>query len=142
MSKEQQSLWENPILRGVLAIVLGFIIGSAVNIAIVILSVNVMPLPEGVDMKNLAEHTDKLTTGHWIFAFTAHALGTLVGAFVAAKLALNNRMKYAYAVGILFLFGGIANVISLKPTLIFKVIDLALAYIPMGWLGGRMATKS
>ncbi len=39
-----------PILRNVLAVVLGFVAGSAVNMAIVTAGPVVIPLPEGVDL--------------------------------------------------------------------------------------------
>ncbi|WP_317129918.1 hypothetical protein [Psychroflexus aestuariivivens] len=41
------------ILRNILAIVLGLIIGSAVNMGLVILGPSVIAPPEGVDMTNM-----------------------------------------------------------------------------------------
>lgn len=39
--------------------------------------------------------------------FLPHALGTLIGAFVAAKLAANHHMKFAMGIGVSFLIGGL-----------------------------------
>jgi hypothetical protein len=51
-------------------------------------------------------------------------------------------MKFALAIGVLFLIGGIAVNYLLPGPLWFSVIDLVIAYIPMAYLGGRIAIKS
>tara|TARA_B110000046_G_C12990002_1_gene397415 strand:- start:686 stop:859 length:174 start_codon:yes stop_codon:yes gene_type:complete len=38
----------------------------------------------------------------YVFPFLAHALGTLVGAFVAALTAATHKMKFAIAIGCFF----------------------------------------
>ena len=43
---------------------------------------------------------------NFVFPFLAHALGTLAGAFVAAKIAASHKMRFALAIGFLFLLGG------------------------------------
>ncbi len=48
-------------------------------------------------------------------------------------------MKFAIAVGVFFLFGGIMAVKLYGGPIWFAVIDLMLAYLPMGWLGARLA---
>ena len=45
---------------------------------------------------------------------------------------------FAMIVGIGFLIGGIINVINLPAPAWFSALDLIAAYIPMGWLGGRL----
>jgi hypothetical protein len=45
-------------------------------------------------------------------------------------------------VGVFFLAGGISAVIMLGGPLWFKVADLLLAYIPMGFLGATLAGKT
>ena len=79
---------------------------------------------------------------HFIMPFLAHALGTFVGAFFAAMIAARHKMKFAIAIGILFLMGGISMVISLSTSpLWFAFVDLVLAYIPIAYLGGKLAIK-
>ena len=70
--------------------------------------------------------------------FLAHALGTLAGAFVAAKLAVSHQMKYAIGIGVFFLLGGLANIFMLPSPTWFTVLDLGVAYIPMGLLAGKL----
>jgi len=132
----------NPILRNILAVVAGLIIGSAMNMGLIMLSSSVIPPPEGVDvtnMESLKASMHLFEPKHFIFPFLAHALGTLTGAAVAAMIAASHNMKFALGIGAFFLIGGIANVFMLPAPTWFVVTDLVLAYIPMGWLGGRLA---
>lgn len=131
----------NPILKNVLAVIAGVIIGGLVNGGLVQLGYSVIPLPEGaeVDPEKFAEAVKLFEAKHFIFPFLAHALGTLVGAFTVAKLAANNKMKFALGIGFFFLLGGITAVYMFGGPLWFKALDLIVAYVPMGWLGGKLA---
>jgi hypothetical protein len=71
--------------------------------------------------------------------FLAHALGTFVGAFIAAKIAATSKMIIAIAIGIVFMIGGIMMVMMLPSPLWFDATDLVLAYIPMAYLGAKLA---
>jgi hypothetical protein len=48
-------------------------------------------------------------------------------------------MTLALAVGGLHLMGGIAAAFMIPAPVWFVVLDLTLAYLPMAWLGGRLA---
>ncbi len=76
-----------------------------------------------------------------MFPFLAHAIGTLVGAFIAALIAVNHKMKFALAIGIFFLIGGIINVMMLPSPIWFAILDIVGAYIPMAWIGGNLLKK-
>lgn len=131
----------NPILKNTLAIIAGFVLGSIVNMGIIMISGSIIPPPEGADvttMEGLLESMHLFEPKHFILPFLAHALGTLTGAFLAAKIASNHKMKFALAIGLLFLAGGIANVIMLPSPLWFSIVDLAGAYIPMAYLAGKL----
>lgn len=132
----------NPILKNILAVVAAVIIGSVVNMLLVNAGPMVIPPPEGADittMEGLKETMHLFKPRNFLFPFLAHALGTLVGAFVVAKFAANNNMKFALAIGALFLIGGIIMVVSVPSPLWFTILDLAGAYLPMGWLGWKLA---
>lgn len=134
----------HPILKNILAVIAGIAIGSFVNSSIVSVSGSLIPLPEGVDpndIESIKASIHLFETKHFILPFLAHALGTLVGAFVAAKLAVTNKMSYAIGIGVFFLLGGIFMVIYVPSPIGFTILDLAVAYIPMGYLGGKLATK-
>ena len=131
----------NPIIRNIAAVVIGLVIGSFVNMGIIMLSPLVIPPPAGVnpaDMESLRNSMHLFETKHFIFPFLAHALGTLVGAFIAAKIATSHKMKFALGIGAFFMLGGITNAFMLPSPIWFITLDLVGAYIPMGWLGGKL----
>jgi len=132
----------NPILKNVLAVIAGVLGGGLLNSLLVNIGPNVIALPEGVDLSTTEGFKAAMPlfeAKHFIFPFLAHALGTLFGAYVAARLAANNKMKFALGVGVFFLLGGITAVMMFGGPLWFKALDLIIAYIPMGWLGGKLA---
>lgn len=133
----------NPILRNILAIIAGIVVGSAINMGIIMISGSLIPPPEGVnpaDMESLKASMHLFQPKHFLMPFLAHALGTLVGAMVAALLAANNKIRLAFVIGIFFLAGGIANVMMLPSPLWFTILDLGLAYIPMSYLGYKASS--
>ena len=133
----------NPILKNILAVFAGFIGGSIINKGLINLGHKLLPV-EGLDPNNmtqLAEVMPTLEPKYFIFPFLAHALGTLVGAFIAYKIAATHKMKFALGVGLIFLiFGIMVSFIIPAPTW-FVATDIILAYIPMAWLGGKLAAK-
>lgn len=132
----------NPILRNVLAVITGLIVGSAVNMLLVTLGPSVVPPPEGADvttMEGLRASMHLFQPQHFIMPFLAHALGTFAGALVCALIAVKHKIVLALVIGLFFLIGGIINVVSLPAPAWFSIADLLLAYIPMAWLGGRLA---
>ena len=86
-------------------------------------------------------HKDLVEPQHLLFPWLAHALGTLVGAAIAARLAAKHHLLMAMVVGLFFLAGGIYMAIIAPAPLWFIVADLALAYLPMAYLGAKLAGK-
>lgn len=100
---------------------------------------------EGVDtndMDALAAVMPTLSFEFFIFPFLAHALGTLVGALIAGSIAANNKMKFSLIIGGLFLLGGIMVNFMLPGPTWFAFADIALAYLPMAWIGGKLALRA
>ena len=65
----------------------------------------------------------------------------LVGAIVAALIAARSKMYMAIFVGAFFLAGGIYMVYMVPSPTWFIVLDLVVAYIPMAWLGAKIAGR-
>ncbi len=134
----------HPILRNTLAVLAGVVVGSIVNIGLIQLGPALIPPPAGGDvssMEGLAATMHLFEPKHFVFPFLAHALGTFAGAWTAARLAAGKRLMLGLLIGVFFLAGGIASVLSLPSPVWFTVLDLGLAYIPMGYLAGRLAEK-
>lgn len=131
------------ILRNILSLVVGWAVGSFVNMGLIKTGHSIFPIP-GIDpdnMEAMAEMMPTLGLKHFIFPFLAHALGTLVGAIIAGLIAATGKMRFSLAVGIVFLIGGIiVNYMLTGPTW-FVIVDLVIAYIPMAWIGGKIALK-
>ena len=111
---------------------------------IVILGPSVIPPPAGVDVTNaesIASSMHLFEAKHFLAPFLAHALGTLVGAMVAWFVAGDRKALMAWIVGAFFLAGGIyASTVIPAPTW-FMAADILLAYLPMVWLGMKLAGR-
>ncbi|TXF87641.1 hypothetical protein FUA23_18245 [Neolewinella aurantiaca] len=133
----------HPLLRKTLAVLAGWIGGSAVNMGLIQLGHRLHPI-SGVDpndMEALAEIMPTLSPGYFVFPFLAHALGTLVGAAIAASIVSTGKLRVALVVGVIFFIGGIAVNFILPGPLWFAVVDLVVAYFPMAWLGFKIAER-
>jgi len=134
----------HPIVRNILAVIAGAFIGSLVNGSLIMMSSFIIPPPNGADVtteEGLKAAMHLFEPKHFIMPFLAHAIGTLIGAVVAVAIAANNKMKMAIIVGVLFLMGGIANVLMLPAPMWFNILDLVAAYFPMAYLAGKIMIK-
>jgi len=129
----------NPIVRNVLAIISGLVAGSLVNMGLINIGPSVVPLPEGADMsttESFRESIKLFAPVNFLFPFLAHAMGTLSGAFITARIAASRQLMQAMVIGVFFLIGGTMMVNMVGGPMWFNVTDLGLAYIPMAYLGG------
>jgi hypothetical protein len=133
------------VLRLIIATVLGFAAGSAVNMGLILVSGSVIPPPAGADVtttEGLKASMHLMEPKHFLFPFLAHALGTMAGAFVATLLTPDRSRGPAYVVGALFFFGGCAAAYMLPAPAWFNAVDLLLAYGPPTLLGHLLAARS
>ena len=131
----------HPILKDILAVIAGAIIGSLVNGAIIMISGSIIPPPTGLDItteEGLKAGMHLLEPKHFIFPFLAHAIGTFVGAYIAARLGAH-KMVLAIIIGLFFLMGGIWMVMIVPSPLWFTIVDLAGAYLPIAYFAGKIA---
>jgi hypothetical protein len=136
------------VLRNILAVIVGLVVGGAVNMSLIMLGPSIIPPPPGVDATNtqsLIANIHLFQPRHFVFPFLAHALGTLAGALTAFLIAGSYKRVFAYVIGVVTLAGGIAAACMIPAPMWFMVLDLVVAYIPMAWLatviGGRMSSK-
>ncbi|MEO5585875.1 MAG: hypothetical protein ABIQ75_10505 [Flavobacteriales bacterium] len=135
----------HPILRNVLAVLAGLVLGSIVNMGLIVLGSSLLSPPPGVDVNDIAsinEHIGEYATIQFLVPFLAHSLGVLVGAFLTTKLAATRQLALSLIIGAFFLLGGIMAVRMIPNAPIwFSALDLVVAYLPMAWLGHRLAAK-
>ena len=136
--------WISKIRRGVLGVVIGCLIGGQLNMWIINHSTDFIPAPEGADVKTVEGLNKSIylfEPKHFLMPFLAHALGTLVAAFLAGLIANHARKRVAMFPGVLFFIGGAAAVSMIPAPMWFNVTDLVCAYIPMAMLGYWLSTQ-
>lgn len=129
------------MIKNILAVLLGVVIGGVVNMGIVLLGPLLVPPPAGVDMTTVEGMTagmELLGPQHFLAPFTAHALGTFVGALTTCLVVVSHRTALVYLVGGFYLIGGIVASTMIPAPLWFILLDLVVAYIPMAWLALRI----
>ena len=132
------------ILRNIGSLVLGIIVGLIVNYSIITIGNMIIIPPVAEDIttpEGLKAAMPFFTWKDFIFPFLAHALGTFVGAAIAALVAADSKMKFALTTGFFFLMGSVANMVLLPAPVWFSILDFVLAYVPMAYLGWLMVDK-
>ena len=130
------------MVRNIIAVIAGILIGSVVNGFLINIDDLIIPLPEGLDnttLEGINAAMPLMEPKHFILPFVAHAAGALVGALVASLVAISHRFAISMGIGAFFLLGGIVAVAMSAAPLWFEAVDLIFAYIPMGWLGWKIA---
>lgn len=119
-------------------------IGGYANGTLIKYSSQIIPPPVGCDLsteQGLLHAMSIMEPKHFIIPFLAHALGTLISSFLVTWLVEGKGLLRALLVGFIFMFGGAYMVFILPSPLWFDALDLGLAYIPMAWLGYKLALR-
>ncbi|MBK9282792.1 MAG: hypothetical protein IPM51_00565 [Sphingobacteriaceae bacterium] len=135
----------NPIVRNIIAVIIGVLAGGSLNMGIIMISGKIIPPPHGADvttMEGLVASMHLFEPKHFLMPFLAHALGSFAGAAIAALIAATHKMKFAISIGCWYLLGGTINVFMLPSPTWFNITDLALAYIPMAFIAGKLFIKN
>lgn len=131
--------------KSTLIFVGALLVGAVVNMLLVKLGTTIIPPPPGADVSTPEELEKSMALfqgKHFITPWLAHALGTLVGSFVVSRWSAERNMFRALLIGTIFFLGGAYMIYQIPSTpLWFKFADLAGAYFPMAWLGGRLASR-
>lgn len=133
------------IVRNILAVILGFIIGNIVNMAVITAGHAILPPPQGFDgssLEGVASTIHLLRPADFVVPFIAHSLGPFVGVLTAMFIAASGRKMIAVILGCIFLAAGIAANIMIPAPIWFEAIDLILAYVPTAFLGWKLSGKA
>lgn len=120
------------------------IIGGLVNGFIINNSSYLISPPAGSDLKTeegLIAAMAVMEPKHFLMPFLAHAVGTFIAALLITWLLDGKKIISALLAGFIFLTGGMIMVFKLPSPLWFDAVDLGLAYIPMAWLGYKLALR-
>lgn len=128
------------MLRNVIAALVGFLVGSALNMALIQLNMHVLfPMPEGMDMNDPEQFNafvSTLPTAAFLVVILAHQAQSFVGAWVAARLSHSHPMRIAMLIGMLSLAGGIMAMMMIEGPE-WMVVELPL-YIAVAWVAGKI----
>lgn len=113
-------------------------VGACVNMGIITFGGQLIPPPSGVnsaDVNSIAENMHSFGPIHFLYPFLAHAVGTLVGAYLVVRF-VAPQYKFVLALFVVgfFLLGGVMMVMMLPSPIWVNILDLGVAYIPMGYL--------
>lgn len=130
----------NPILRNILAVVVGVVLCMLLNGLLLGVQMQLIGTPDGFSPNDPGTFV-LLGPKHYAAPFLAHSVPSLVGALLASLLAANSHRTMALVVGFVHLLGGIAAAFMIPAPTWFIAADLLLAYLPMAWLGWKLSRR-
>lgn len=135
---------KNKFFKRAINFIIAIIAGMGLNMVIIMLSGNIVPPPEGADLKTmegLKAAMPLMQPIHFLMPFLAHALGTMLAALIVVLRVDAYHQKFAIGAGLIFFTAGALNVYLLPAPFWFNVLDLIGAYLPMAFIGYLLARK-
>jgi hypothetical protein len=128
------------ILRSVLAVIVGAIVGGVVTFIVELPGIFLYPPPEGVDYQDAAAMTAWMKTlpaQAMALVLAAWTIGAFAGAFTAAKIARSGKMVVAVIVSLISLAAAAYYIQAYEhPSWMW----VSVALLPLaGLLGGTLA---
>jgi len=130
------------MVRNILAVIAGLVVGMVVNIAFVMVNLALFPMPEGTDMNDptaFAGYVETLPATAFILVLAAHLGQSFVGGWVAARLGASRPVLLALIVGVFTLLGGIANAMQV-PMPAWMYVEFPL-YLVVAWAAGVLEAR-
>ncbi len=127
--------------KQILAVIVGVIVGGFTIYGIESINMVRFPWPEDLSMEDkeaFAEYVSSLPVDAFITVIIAHLVGSFIAGFVCSKITPNKKLLLGTICGVLFLAGGIMNLVMIPHPLWFMVADL-LVFVPFAWLGAKLA---
>jgi hypothetical protein len=129
--------------RSILALVFGFIVANVVILTIDFAGHAVYPPPTGLDLRDpasLRAAIAKMPTGAFVLLVAGGAVGTTVGAWVAARVSRRRPLLHGLIVGGLVTLGAIANALMIPHPLWFQVVS-PVSILPAAYAGVWLANR-
>jgi heme A synthase len=131
------------MLRNVLAVICGGILGMALNLGLIGLNMRFFPMPPGLDQNNPEDfntYVSTLPAYAFILVLAAHLGQSFVGGWVAARLGDSRPMLLAMIIGTLTLAGAIMMTIMTPDGPAWLTVELPLCLV-VAWAAGRIEQK-
>ena len=131
------------MLRNVLAVICGGILGMALNLGLIELNMSFFPMPPGLDQnkpEDFNTYVSTLPASAFILVLAAHLGQSFVGGWIAARLGASRPMLLAMIIGILTLTGAIIMTIMTPDGPAWLAVELPLCLV-VAWAAGRIEQK-
>jgi len=130
------------MLGKIVAVVLGVVAGSVVNMMLVSVSQMAYPLPDAIDPNDLEAlkayvEANGMAAGALLIVLLAHSGGSLVSGVVCGVIAQRAWYLGATILGVIWMCGGMFMLTVLPSPTWFAVADTVL-YVPAALLGVRI----
>ncbi|WP_291845234.1 hypothetical protein [Maricaulis sp.] len=132
------------MIRIILAVLAGVIVGGVVTGLLEVLGHLALPLPDGLlpddlsDREALNAALAGIPAANRLAVIAAWGGGALMAGWVTTFLARSHHLALAMLAGGGLLFAGLSNLIFIPSPLWMWVLGLAV-FLPMVWLGHRLA---
>ncbi len=124
------------MLRTVLAIPAGLVVGGIVISFVQVAAITLLPLPEGVPTDRASIEPGDIPAVNMAFVLIAWAAGAFAGGGTAARVTRSAKRRLALIVGAFFLFAGVYNMATISSPLWFWVVGILL-FLPSAHLGAK-----
>ncbi|HVE42373.1 MAG TPA: hypothetical protein VNM14_20990 [Planctomycetota bacterium] len=127
------------MIRGIVGVIAGIVIGSFVILLIELLGHHVYPFPPGLDPKDhqaLAKFMMTAPIGAWLFVLFAYAAGSFVAG--ASGTWIGRKPWIWWVNGAILMILGVLNLKMMPHPGWFIPVSLGI-YLPCVWAGARLA---
>ena len=129
--------------KRIIGVILGMVAAMAAIMAIQMLSHQVYPIPEGLDLNDRAAvkaHMDGAPVSALMIVLAGYAIGAFLGGLVATVIGKERPMP-AFMIGLLLAIGGVANAFMMPQPIWLSAASIIIV-IPLALAGARMVKLS
>ena len=134
----------NPVVRSILAVILGLLVAFVVIALVQMIGIRVYPPPAGMDPTNpesIKAAMAQIPLAALLFVLLSYAAGSVVGGWVSARFAPKAKMTHAIIVAALLFCAGLMNLMTIPHPMWFAVTSSAIYWLG-AWSGAQAASTT
>lgn len=126
------------MVRKILAVLAGIVIGIIVISLVEMIGHAVYPTPDDIDIFDPAFEAEVMETwtGTLLFVLFAWAAGSFLGAIITSIISKDSKTILSLIVGALLMGLGILTLITIPHPVWFTIMSI-FAFLPFAWLGSK-----
>lgn len=129
------------MLKSVLSIILGIVIGGVAIMAMEMLGHSLYPPPAGIDFNDpaqVAEMVANAPVAALLMVILAYVVGGIVAGFICGLLKPKTQNYQPFVVGVILTFFGLMNLLMIPHPIWFWISTL-IAFVPTALLGNKLS---